>query len=151
MEIVNRRPRRRSVPRLILVVAVVAAVAISSAGCGKSLPLGKVLFSTGLPTVDDNCAPSHQVTSVNALTSVYATYVFKSTPGSEVLSVEITEGGTVLFPKSPLEVSNTQGKDCIGLTDDLSMLSDWAPGTAHAAMTDPTGKVVAEGDLTITS
>jgi hypothetical protein len=110
---------------------------------------GKVIFSTDVPSADNGCTPGHQVTSVTATTSVYATYIFESKPGSETITLEVTRDGQPYIPATDLPTADTRGLDCFADTSDLSQLNDWGPGTYHVSLTS-NGAVVAEGDLTVT-
>jgi hypothetical protein len=112
------------------------------------VPHGKVIFSTDLPKADSNCSPTHAVTSVAAGTTVYATYVYASVPGTETISISVTKNGASFFPTQPLDVVDTKGLDCFGDTTDLSTLSGWGPGVYHFSLTSDAG-VVSEGDLTV--
>src|ERR1035437_8864693 len=94
------RTRRRSALRLIGATLFMIAVAAGSYGCDANIPRGKVLFSKGVPTADSKCAPASTVTSVSATDPVYATYVFKSKPGSETLSLTVTKDGQSYVPKT---------------------------------------------------
>jgi hypothetical protein len=140
--------RRRRLLRFVAVVSVVVALAVSSYGCGANLQLGKVLFGTDKPTADSKCAPSNPVTSVTATTAVYATYVFKSKPGSEQVSLEVTKAGASFIPKTSVPTTDTQGLDCFGDTTDLSTLPGWSAGTYHFVLTS-NGSEVASGDLIV--
>jgi hypothetical protein len=139
---------RRSMPRTLVVVAVVFGLAIASYGCGANIQRGKVLFGTDVPTADGSCSASSPVTSVSTTTSVYATYVFKAKPGSDIIVEELTKDGTDLFPKFSLPTADTQGLDCFADTSDLSKLDGWGAGAIHIKLTDGTD-TVAEGDLTV--
>jgi hypothetical protein len=138
----------RSLPRAIAVVSVIVALALASFGCGTSIDRGKVLFSTDVPSASGGCSPSNQVTSVSATTSVYATYVFKARPGSETITLHVTKDGTDLFPPTDLSTADTNGKDCISDTADLSQLANWGAGTVNFSLTSG-GSEVASGDLTV--
>ena len=142
------RTRRRSALRLIGATLFMIAVAAGSYGCDANIPRGKVLFSKGVPTADSKCAPASTVTSVSATDPVYATYVFKSKPGSETLSLTVTKDGQSYVPKTDIPTSSTSGQDCLGDTDSYSSLPGWGTGTYHVSITD-NGAVVAEGDLTV--
>ncbi|HEX7492540.1 MAG TPA: hypothetical protein VF337_12640 [Candidatus Limnocylindrales bacterium] len=139
---------RRSVPRYLGVAAVVVALAISSYGCGANIQRGKVLFGTDVPTADSKCSVAAAVTSVAVTVPVYATYIFKAQPGSEVISLEVTKDGESYIPTTALPTIDTKGLDCFGDTTDLSTLDGWAAGAFHFKLTSPT-ETVAEGDLTI--
>jgi hypothetical protein len=138
--------RRRSLPRVIGFASVMVALAIASSGCASSLDRGKVVFSTDVPS---GCTPAHQVTSVTATTSVYATYVFKSRLGGETIALEVTRDGHPYVPSSNLPTSQTKGLDCFADTSDLSKLGNWGPGTYRVSLTNGSD-VVAQGDLTVT-
>ena len=135
-------------PRFVGVALVVVALAAASYGCGANIDRGKILFGPDKPTTGGNCQVSNAVTSITSGTSVYATYIFKAKPASEVISLEITKDGASFFPKFELPVASSQGLDCFGDTTDLKTLSNWTPGLYHFSMTSSAG-VVAEGDLTV--
>jgi hypothetical protein len=139
---------RRSLPRAAAVISIVV-LALASAGCSANLDRGKVLFSTDKPTSDDGCTPANLVTSVSNTTSVYPTYVYKSRPGDETLSLEVTRDGAVYIPSSDLPAGDSKGLDCFADTSDLSKLDNWGAGTYHISLTSG-GTVWAEGDLTVT-
>jgi hypothetical protein len=150
----------RSLPRQIAAISVVIVLALASYGCGASIQRGKVLFSTDIPKttvtislndspkVDAICTPKKMVTSVNAETSVYATYVFKAKPGDETVSLEVTKNGESYFPKRELDSIMTKGLDCYGDPTDLSTLHGWGVGTYKVTLTAQ-GATVAEGELTV--
>ena len=140
--------RRRSLPRAIAAVTVVVALAIASYGCAAAIDRGKVLFSTDAQSSDKGCTPSHQVTSVGDTTSVYATYIYKSRPGGETITLEVTRDGQPYIPASDLPTADTKGLDCFADTSDLSKLDNWGAGTYHVSLTS-SGAVVAQGDLTV--
>jgi hypothetical protein len=125
------------------------ALAIASAGCSANIDRGKIIFSTDVPSTDNGCTPGHQVTSVSATTSVYATYIFKAKPGDETIALQVTRDGQPYIPASNLPTSDTKGLDCFADTSDLSQLQNWGPGTYHVSLTN-SGSVVAQGDLTVT-
>jgi hypothetical protein len=139
---------RSSLPRFLAVIAVVVAVAAVSYGCGASIQRGKVLFGTDYPTADSKCAPAKPVTTVSSTTSVYATYVFKAQPGSEVVTITITKDGQAFGQPVALPTADSQGLDCFADTTDLSTLSGWTAGSYDFKMTSPSD-TVAEGTLTI--
>jgi hypothetical protein len=142
------RNRRRSALRLIGASLVVIALAFASYGCGANIPRGKIIFSKDVPTADGKCSPANAVTSVSTKDSVYATYVFKSKPGSETLSISVTKDGQPLVPKTDIPTSNTSGQDCLGDTDPYNNLQGWGVGTYHVSINNGDA-VVAEGDLTV--
>jgi hypothetical protein len=111
---------------------------------------GKVIFSTDVPSSDNGCRPSHQVTSVSDTTSVYATYVFDSKPGGETITLEVTRDGQPYIPATDLPTADANGLDCFADTSDLSKLDNWGAGTYHVSLTS-SGAVVAQGDLTVTA
>jgi hypothetical protein len=88
------------------------------------------------------------VTSVTASTAVYATYEFKSAPGSEVVSLTVTKNGKSFVDAVPIPSTDTKGIDCFSDTTDLSQLPNWGPGTYHFTATS-NGSVIAAGDLTV--
>ena len=142
------RNRRRSALRLIGASLVVIALAFASYGCGADIPRGKILFSKDVPTADGKCSPANAGTSVSATDSVYATYVFKSKPGSETLSLAVTKDGQPFVDKTDIPTTNTSGQDCLGDTDSYSSLPGWGIGTYHVSIKNGDA-VVAEGDLTV--
>ncbi len=146
-------PTRRSpLPRIIglLVVVIVVVVAGAFVIEMNSVQRGKVLFSTDAPVVgtSTDCKVADQVTSVSVTTSVYATYIFSSTQGSDPVSLSVTQNGQTYLPATALPTTDTQGYDCFADTSDLSQLPGWSAGTYHFSVTSD-GSVIAEGDLTV--
>jgi len=109
----------------------------------------KIVFSTDAPVAGTStgCTIDHQVTSVSASTSVYISYIFGSTQGSDVLSVSITKDGQSFL--TPTAIPDTQGFDCFSDTTDLSQLQGWGPGTYHFVVQSSDGKTQATADLTV--
>ena len=114
---------------------------------------GTVVFSTAPPSTNaaTGCRVDDQVTSMDALTPVYAYYIFKSKQGSDQVWLGATKDGQSYLPFLGLEVSNTQGFDCLRDPTDLSKLHGWGPGTYRFTLILMTGQsVVAEGTITVT-
>lgn len=131
----------------MIVIAVVGAVAYS----WSASHTGRVVFSTDAPVngTHSGCTVNDQVTSVTASTAVYATYMFQSAPGSEVISLTIDRDGQAYIPTKPMPTTYTKGYECFSDNSDLSKLPGWGRGTYHFYATAG-GSVVAEGDLTVT-
>jgi len=145
-------PARRS--RLpVIAVVVVGVIVLAVAGAFvlnmNAVQRGKVLFSTDVPSASSaaGCHVANQVTSVSASTSIYATYIFTSTQGGDVVSISITKNGQA-FLSGPLPTTDTQGYDCFSDTTDLSTVPNWGTGTYHFSLTSG-GAVIAQGDLTV--
>ena len=111
---------------------------------------GKVVFSTDDPTTTatSSCKVAHQVTSVSATTSVYATYVFGATAGDNVISLSITFNGKSYLAATDIPMSDTSGYDCYLDSTDLSTLSGWSPGAYHFSLMSD-GDLIGEGDLVV--
>lgn len=143
--------RRSRLPAIALVVVGVVVLAVAGAVFVNmnGVQRGKVVFSTDVPVAGSttNCQVNNQVTSVSATTSVYATYIFKATQGSDVVSIDITKNNQE-FLSGPLPTTDTQGYDCFADTTDLSTVPNWGTGTYHFSLTSG-GGVIAEGDLTV--
>jgi len=143
--------RRSRLPVIALVVVGVIILAVAGAFILNmtGIQRGKVVFSTDVTTTGSttNCQVADQVTSVSASTSVYATYIFKSTQGSDVVSISITKNGQA-FLSGPLPTTDTQGYDCFADTTDLSTVPNWGTGTYDFSLTSG-GAVIAEGVLTV--
>jgi hypothetical protein len=113
---------------------------------------GQVVFSTDRPMagVTTGCTVANQVTVVAANTSVYATYIFSSGQGSEVVSLSVTKDGISYLPATAMPAADTSGLDCFADTTDLGTLPNWGPGTYHFSLTTGSdGSVISEGDLTV--
>ena len=144
--------RRSPLPRIIGLIVVVIVIVVAGAFVVEmnSVQRGQVLFSTDAPVAgtSTDCKVSNQVTSVSATTSVYATYIFKSTQGSDTVSLAVTRNDQTYLPTTALPTTDTQGYDCFADTSDLSQLPGWGSGTYHFSVTSG-GSVIAEGDLTV--
>jgi len=143
--------RRRRLPAIALVVVGVIVLAVAGALIlnMNGIQRGQVVFSTDVTATGSttNCKVTNQVTSVSASTSVYATYIFKSTQGTDVVSIAITKNGQA-FLSGPLPTTDTQGYDCFADTTDLSTVPNWGTGTYDFSLTSG-GGVIAEGVLTV--
>ena len=142
------RNRRQSALRLIGASLVVIALAFASYGCGADIPRGKIIFSKDVPTLDGKCSPANPVTSVSATAAVYATYVFKARPGTEPLTLSVTKDGVAWGSTVDIPSTNTNGKDCLGDSDNYASITGWGPGAYHVSIKNG-DSVVAEGDLTV--
>jgi hypothetical protein len=138
-------------PRIVGAVVAIVVVVIAGAFLYGVFSGGsdKIVFSTDQPVAGTStgCTINDQVTSVRSTTSVYVSYIFGSTQGSDVLSVAITKDGQSFLP--PTVIPDTQGYDCFSDTTDLSQLPGWGPGTYHFVVTSSDGKTQATGDLTV--
>lgn len=141
-------PRPRTLIRGSVAVAVALAIALSSYGCGASIDRGKVIFSTDMPKAGGGCAPTSQVTTVSSGTSVYATYVFKTQPADETISISVTRDGQTFISNVDLPNTVTKGVDCFANTSDLSATAGWGPGSYHFTVTSD-GADSAAGDLVV--
>ena len=143
--------RRSRLPVIALVVVGVVILAVAGAVFVNmnGIQRGKVVFSTDVPVAGSttNCQVNNRVTSVSATTSVYATYIFKATQGSDVVSIDITKNNQE-FLSGPLPTTDTQGYDCFADTTDLSTVPNWGTGTYDFSLTSG-GAVIAEGVLTV--
>ncbi len=144
--------RPSKLPRIIgalvvVIVLVAAGLFVYSMTTGRS---GKVVFSTDVPATGTHtgCTIDHQVTTIDAATPVYATYIFGSTLGTEAISISVTKDGQTFIPATAVSTADTNGIDCFSDTTDLSQLPNWGPGTYHFAATS-SGTTEAEGDLTV--
>jgi hypothetical protein len=145
----GRRGKRIAISTIAALVVIIAIVAFNV--IRSSVPnAGKVMFSTDLPTTaSQGCAINHQVTSIGATTSVYATYIFTDKQGSNPVSLSVTKDGNAYIGPAELDTTDTSGYDCTADTSDLSTLPEWGPGTYDFTATSG-GKTVSEGKLTVT-
>ncbi len=144
------RGKRIAISAAIVVVAFIA-VGVFVALRGGSVPnAGKVLFSTDPPATEpQGCQVSHQVTSINATKSVYPTYIYTSTMGSDVVTLAISKDGVELGSFA-VPTADTSGADCTTDSSDLSTtIPGWGPGQWKFTLT-AAGKTVSEGTLTVT-
>jgi len=110
---------------------------------------GKVVFSIDAPASEPKgCQVSNQVTTVTASTSVYPTFIYTGTIGSDVVTLAISKDG-VEVGTSAVPTADTSGADCTTYSSDLSSLSGWGPGKWTFTLT-ASGKTVSEGTLTVT-
>jgi hypothetical protein len=147
-------PARRSPLRRIIAVVVVlvllAGAALYVLGNMQVQDAGKVVFSTDQPVAGQNtgCKVDHQVTTIAAGKSVYATYIFSSKQGSGVVYLSITKGGSPFLPATAMDTSDTQGYDCFADISDLSTIP-FDPGTYIFTLTSG-GQTISQGTLTVT-
>jgi hypothetical protein len=108
---------------------------------------GQVIFTTDAPTSSGaaSCQLGTQVTTVTAGTQVYANFFYKSRLTNETVTLTIIKDGTVLTT-STLPSDQTNGIDCLELSDNLSSLS---PGVYEFKLTTANGDTVSDGTLTI--
>ncbi len=148
-------PAKRS--RLPLVIAAIVVVLVLLAGAGLYVlgnmqvqDAGKVVFSTDQPVAGQNtgCKVDHQVTTIPAGTSVYATYIFSSRQGSGVVYLSITKNGSQFLPATAMDTSDTQGYDCFADISDLSAIP-FDAGTYTFTLTSG-GQTISQGTLTVT-
>jgi hypothetical protein len=111
---------------------------------------GKVVFSTDKPVAGQTvgCTVDHQVTTISAGKAVYATYIFSSRQGSDVVSLSVTKDGAALLGPAPMDTSDTQGLDCFADTTDLSTIP-FDAGSYTFTLTSA-GATIAQGTLTVT-
>ena len=113
------------------------------------LQRGQVVFSTTVVSgTTTNCRVDNQVTSISSGVAVYATYIFKSTQGSDPVSIDVTRDGQAFLSTVTLPTTDTNGSDCFADTTDLSQLPDWGPGSYHFSLTSG-GSIVSQGDLVV--
>jgi hypothetical protein len=135
-----------------LVVAVVLLLAAGLLLYGTVTDqAGTVVFSTDAPASGTytGCTINDQVTTVSASTSVYATYMFRPTPGDAVISLSVTKNGKTLVDAAAIPTPYTRGIQCFSDTADLSKIAGWGPGVFHFSASDGS-TVVAAGDLIVT-
>jgi hypothetical protein len=108
---------------------------------------GQVIFTTDAPTSSGaaSCQLGTQVTTVTAGTQVYANFFYKSRLTNETVTLTIIKDGTVLTT-STLPGDQTNGIDCLELSDNLSSLS---PGVYEFKLTTANGDTVSDGTLTV--
>ena len=144
------RGRRLAIAAAIVVVALIVVGAFVALRGGSVPNAGKVLFSTDAPASEpQGCQVADEVTSVNATTSVYPTYIYTGTMGSDVVPLSISKDGTELGSFA-VPTADTSGADCTTDSSDLSTtLPGWGPGQWKFTLT-ASGKTVSEGTLTVT-
>jgi hypothetical protein len=149
-------PARRSrLPRIIAVVvvlALLAGAALFVLGNMQVPDAGKVVFSTDKPVAGQSsgCKVDHQVTSVSAGTSVYATYIFSAKQGSDVVSITVTKDGSPFLPATAMQTSDTQGYNCFADTSDLSQIPSLPFDAGSYKFTLTSGNnTISEGTLTV--
>jgi hypothetical protein len=144
------RGKRIAISAAIVIVAFIAVGVFVALRGGSVANAGKVLFSTDAPASEpQGCQVSHQVTSINATTSVYPTYIYTNTMGSDVVTLSISKDG-VQLGSFAVPTADTSGADCTTDSSDLSTtLPGWGPGQWKFTLT-ASGKTVSEGTLTVT-
>jgi hypothetical protein len=145
---------RSPLPRIIIGVVTIAILVaggllVRSFINGAPPDAGKVVFSTDKPVEGQTvgCTVDHQVTTIKAGESVYATYVFKGHQGADTVSLAVTKDGAAYLGPSDLPTTDTNGLDCFADTTDLSQY--FAAGTYKFTLVSA-GTTIAEGSLVVT-
>jgi len=144
-----RSPLRRIIAAVVVLLIIAGGVFAFASMTSHPADAGKVVFSTDKPVEGQTigCTVDHQVTTIPAGTSVYATYIFTSRQGSSVASLSITKDGASFLPPTELPTSDTQGLDCFADTTDLSTIFE--AGTYVFTLTS-NGNTIAQGTLVVT-
>jgi hypothetical protein len=132
---------------LFLIAAVLSASIAAYSNLNPS-HAGQVIFTTDAPTAASaaTCQLGHQVKSVSAGTSVYATYFYQSRMNGQAVAWWILKNG-LPYSVAYLSAVNTNNVDCMEDGLDLNTL---APGTYEFKLELSGGEVVSNGALTVT-
>jgi hypothetical protein len=147
-------PARGGIPRLLIVVGVVAllivvgvVLAVLRSGHADA---GKVVFTSHQPTATEaqTCDVGTRVTSIKVGTPVYAVYFFsRRLAATDTVNLELIKDGTSIT-SNPVPSNKTSDADCLEAFQDISATLD-QPGTYEIKLTVG-GEVVSDGTLTIT-
>jgi hypothetical protein len=147
-------PARRGVPRLLIVVGVVAllvvvlvVLAVLRSGHADA---GKVVFTSDQPTSTgaQTCDVGTRVTSIKVGAPVYAVYFFSHRlAATDTVNLELIKDGTSIS-SNPVPSTKTSDADCLEAFQDISATLD-QPGKYEIKLTVG-GETVSDGTLTIT-
>ncbi|MGA3057661.1 MAG: hypothetical protein ABSE70_06455, partial [Candidatus Limnocylindrales bacterium] len=132
----------------LLLIAAVLSIYIGAVLILTPSRAGQVIFTSDAPTAASaaTCQLGHQVTSVSAGASVYATYFYKSRLTGETVSLLVAKDGTEIS-HNVLSSLNSNGVDC--MEDELD-LNYFASGKYEFKLKTASGEVVSAGTLIVT-